>query len=636
MTVWGQVARTGLGGLRRLALGGLVASLVLLAGPAAAADDGQWKITRYDVTIDVDDRGNGDVVIDFDYDFSGRPGRGPTMTIPLRMETDQPGTLRRYHVSDLSAESLTGAPDTLHRDWSDDTLSLRIGAVSRSDITGVHRYVVRYHVLGMINPASERTGGYDALYWNVLGTASTIPVSNASVTVRGVADVVDARCFAGPAGGDAPCSSVTVTDGAAIATQDHLEPGEPFTIDAVWPGETMPWATMYLEDDDRPGDPFGFGTVWTVGLATLIVVGWIGWLLWRLRTRGRDEMFVGLTPGVKPSRPDDATVGPRDRRLPVAVQFQPPSGVRPGEAGTVLDEKADLVDVVATVVDLAVRGFLSITEIPGRRAGAKAIDWRLTRGDAPLRGLATYERILLDGLFHRRDSVLLSALSATFAGTTERVRAQLYRSVVDRKWFAEDPSSVRSGWRVSGGIAMGVGIFGMMGAFWPIPRVDGLALVPIALMVVGLAQILLAPFAPARTARGTAVLTQVLGFKLYLETAEADTLRFEDEEGDVFSRYLPYAIVFGVADRWTALFAGLAEKGQVAEPPAWYEGAAGLTAFWAAPAAFSSAVASFTESSSSALSKPEPSTSGSSGGSSYGGGGGSSGGGGGGGGVGGW
>ena len=52
-----------------------------------------------------------------------------------------------------------------------------------------------------------------------------------------------------------------------------------------------------------------------------------------------------------------------------------------------------------------------------------------------------------------------------------------------------------------------------------------------------------------RTAVGRAWTDQVEGFRLYLTTAEADQLRFEEGE-DIFSKYLPWAVLFGEADRW--------------------------------------------------------------------------------------
>ena len=52
----------------------------------------------------------------------------------------------------------------------------------------------------------------------------------------------------------------------------------------------------------------------------------------------------------------------------MAVQYEPPGGMTPAEAGTLLDERADMRDVMATLVDLAVRGYLRIEEQGGATA----------------------------------------------------------------------------------------------------------------------------------------------------------------------------------------------------------------------------------------------------------------------------
>ncbi len=66
-----------------------------------------------------------------------------------------------------------------------------------------------------------------------------------------------------------------------------------------------------------------------------------------------------------------------------------------------------------------------------------------------------------------------------------------------------------------------------------------------------------------RTAEGRAVCDQVEGFQTYLATAEADQLRFEEGE-DIFSRYLPWAIIFELADRWAKICADLVRDGPAA------------------------------------------------------------------------
>ena len=122
------------------------------------------------------------------------------------------------------------------------------------------------------------------------------------------------------------------------------------------------------------------------------------------------------------------------------------------------------------------------------------------------------------------------------------------------------------------------------------------------------------------------MLVQAEGFKQYLTTAEADQIRFE-EGIDVFSRYLPYAVVFGVAERWAKLFEQLAAQGRYT-PTDWYVGYGTFNGLH-----FASAMNSLNASLSSSMMSSvaaSASTSGSSGGSGFSGGGGFGGGGGGG------
>jgi uncharacterized membrane protein len=144
----------------------------------------------------------------------------------------------------------------------------------------------------------------------------------------------------------------------------------------------------------------------------------------------------------------------------------------------------------------------------------------------------------------------------------------------------------------------------------------GWGIVGLGVILLGIAGFVFAGRMPARTAAGTAVLDQAKGFRLYLTTAEADQLRFEEGE-DLFSRYLPYAIVFGVAERWAKIFADLAARGHDVPEPGWYSGPyVGVAAFYGA-GGFTSSLDSFSSATSAAMTA---SSSGSSGGSGFGGG----------------
>ena len=76
-----------------------------------------------------------------------------------------------------------------------------------------------------------------------------------------------------------------------------------------------------------------------------------------------------------------------------------------------------------------------------------------------------------------------------------------------------------------------------------------------------------------RTALGRAWTDQVEGFRTYIATAEADQLQFEEGE-DIFSKYLPWAVLFGLAERWVRVCEQAIALGRLRQPDAsWYGGA---------------------------------------------------------------
>ena len=281
----------------------------------------------------------------------------------------------------------------------------------------------------------------------------------------------------------------------------------------------------------------------------------------RTRRSRRDQVYLGLTPGVVPAPNQEVSVGYASQDAPVAVRFNPPDGARPGELGTLLDATADNSDVTATIIDLAVRGHLQITQ-----TGKK--DWtftRLRRSD----DLADYESGLLSKLFSSGSTVTTDELrKPEHAGVLTDARTALHRRVAtELGWFTRNPATVR-GLVIAAGVALiaaGVGLGLLLGTF-------GWGLVGAAGVLVGVVVLILNNRFGSRTATGSAVLAQTKGFELYLRTAEADQIKFE-EGIDVFSRYLPYAIMFGVAERWTKVFEELAAAGRYTfDTGYWYVG----------------------------------------------------------------
>ena len=162
--------------------------------------------------------------------------------------------------------------------------------------------------------------------------------------------------------------------------------------------------------------------------------------------------------------------------------------------GTLVDEVANTLDITATIVDLAVRGYLRIDEIPEKGWFGKP-DWTLTKlKDAD--DLLPYERSLFDGLFRSGYEVKLSDLRNTFATRLAKVQDALYDDVVQKGWFVGRPDKVRLRWRITGvvSLVLGIAVVVLLAAF------THLALVAVPIVVGGLLLLVGAGRMPRRTA----------------------------------------------------------------------------------------------------------------------------------------
>lgn len=291
-----------------------------------------------------------------------------------------------------------------------------------------------------------------------------------------------------------------------------------------------------------------------------------------------DEIFEGVTPGVIPPQPESA---PRTRVKgdpeyvgEIAVAFAPPQGLRPGLVGTVVDGSVDSRDLTATFVDLAVRGHLKITAVPADKAPSadrvrfarrpetepRKVDWVLERSaDLAYDSLDSTESRLLDAVFHAGPAARMSQLDRVALQAMRETQVEFYREVVRRRWYPRHPQQKGAG---VGCAVIGVGV--VLAVLFVLVRHTPAGIVS-ALLVLG-ASLLLTRYLRGRTPRtaeGTAVRIQALGFKKYLATAEADQFKFEEAAG-IFGRYLPYAMVFGVAQHWSKVFGEVAKSAEQA------------------------------------------------------------------------
>jgi len=531
--------------------------LGLLTAPRAVADSSDDSINRYDVTADAAGDGTTSVTLDFDFDFGGDEGHGPYITLPLRQEMENdPDHWRMLDVTVGAVTSPSGASADVQTEIDDGNLLIRVGDENKT-WTGVQSYRIQYTIRGLIAPEQAQSG-LDEFNWNVIGGSWEVPIRDISVKVTGPAAVTKAQCFIGD-GLTTSCDSAKPDGNGATFTQSSVPEESPLQVVAGFPAGTFVGAEARLEKRYWIGNMFPVTPI-TAGIAAVLTAVGLGALLHRTRRGARDEVYLGLTPGVVPAAGQQATVGRGAADVPVAVAFTPPRGARPGEIGVLVDSTANNVDITATMIDLAVRGHLRI-EQQGKK------DWNFVQ----LHGtdeLNAYESYLLSQLFQHGPEVTTDELKdRDYSSVLEGTRERLYTRVTDDlQWFSRDPNKVR-GFAIVGGIGLiiaGIGLGFALGFV-------GFGLIGIAGVICGIAMLILSNRFGARTATGSAVLAQAKGFELYLTTAEAEQIKFE-EGIDVFSRYLPYAIVFGVAERWARIFQQLAAQGRYVSDPSWYVG----------------------------------------------------------------
>ncbi len=283
--------------------------------------------------------------------------------------------------------------------------------------------------------------------------------------------------------------------------------------------------------------------VFIVGMAALLVGGIVALLvLWYVRGR-------------------DPAIDPVAEYIP-----EPPDDLPPGAAGTLLDERADHQDVVATLLGLARHGAIQIHEIQPESGRRRAqVDYELEIVD-PTATKSRLEQDLLKALFAGAPEVgkraLLGDVKGRFDAQERYIKADLYQELVDRKYFTRSPEDTRAAWRrlswfgMIGSIVLGVIVWQITDAFALLPTV--------AAVFVWIGMIRMSKSMPQKTRHGAERAAHWRAFRTYLQSIE----KHEDlaEARSLFDRYLSYAVAFGLEKKWLTTFAAAGVSS-----PGWFD-----------------------------------------------------------------
>ena len=515
-------------------------TLLLLARAVPAAAERTLVIERFDATIDV--AADGTIVVEETIRprFTGS-WNGIYRTIPIEYRTPQGlnYTLR------LDIESITddaGAALKYESSRVRHYRKLKIWVPGAQDATRTVR--LRYRVRNALRFFDE----HDELYWNVTGDEWDVPIESASADVRLPAGVsgLRATAFRGAYGSTAQAAADIAPGEVRVATTTGLGLHEGLTVVIGW----NPGVVQRPSAGERAA-----GLVYSnlpLVIPPLVFVG----MFYVWYKRGRDPQLA-----------------------PLVTRYEPPDGMTPAELGTLVDGKPDMRDLTATIVDLAVRGYLHIkqTETEGFLGffASKDYQFALTKPRSEWDRLKTHESDLLTAMFEgTADEVHLSDLKNKFYKRLPGLRNGLYSGLVDGGFYTRRPDRVRSFFIVVGCLV------GLLLAWASSGLMNLLGMQPAAAIVAGILSgliiVLFGFVMPARTVRGTRELEKVLGFQEFLSRVEADRLDRVVKTPEMFEKFLPFAMALGVEDNWARAFEGIYQQ-----PPQWYTGPAGMPGFHA-------------------------------------------------------
>ncbi|HEY3561892.1 MAG TPA: DUF2207 domain-containing protein [Kribbella sp.] len=390
-------------------------------------------------------------------------------------------------------------------------------------------------------------------------TGISLPIQNVN-TVFSVPEVSHVACFAGPVNSNVPCTIAQIGETAGPTfSQTDLPPGNTVKMVVGFPKDQIA-ANSIVEYRHTFKRAFSTDAAQLITALLVLLLGAIA-LFALYRLRGRDQ--------VDPRRVVPASLF--SLGTDARIDFTPPSDLRPGEVGTLIDERIDPVDVTATIIDLAVRGHLTIIELDHSTEYARP-DWELRRvSNAPSEELQRYENVLIRAIFGDADSVLVSELGKQVRANLAQVQDALYDGVVKRGWFTERPDRTRSLWTTIGIATTVVGFIATV----LLALLSTWGLLGLAITLVGVGLLVVGRHMPAKAPAAGRVLGQVAAIRGELLEMDVSELP-NDQHAELCSRALPYAVVLGGSERWIdALVATDTTPDETDEGFPWYRGPSG-------------------------------------------------------------
>ncbi len=502
--------------------------LVLLPFSARAE-----SISNFSTKIQVLPNAEIKVVETISYDFGALSRHGIFRYIPIKYKRS--GGNYTIKIRDISVTDQAGRPYKYSVSYPGENIEIKIGDPD-STISGEHTYVLGYTVKKAINYFTD----HDELYWNVTGNGWPVEISNASAEVwmpqNTDMEKVIYECFFGVVGASASCISKDKQDIVSFS-QENLNVGEGLTVVLGFPKGVVSQPSAMQNILEVIKDNY----MLSLPLFALF------FMLWLWSKKGRDPKISTIVP-----------------------EYEAPDSLTPAEVGVLADEKADNKDISAELINLAVLGYIKITQTEKKILGLfTSTEYSLELLKPTDEHLTPLQAKFIEGVFGKvllpLPKVLLSSLETEFYKDLEKLKDIAYGSMVSKEYFLSQPDKTRRWYQVLAGICFFIGVLMVIwqqNVYWLVGMAGA-----------GLVVFVFSFFMPKKTLKGAEVKAKVLGLKLYLSVAEKDRIDFHnapEKTPEKFEKLLPFAMALGVETQWAKKFEGI-----YTQPPGWFSGTSG-------------------------------------------------------------
>lgn len=526
----------------------------LLPTGLLAHGGGIEHIQSFHSDITVSHQNQLDITETIIYDFGDNFHHGIYRYIPI----SAPATSEKsYYISyDFRDVLMDNAPVKVSEEGDFNKAIIKIGDPNAT-ITGVHTYQIRY----TLSPVVIKNDKGAFLNLDITGNDWQVAIEEASAVVHleDGAALSHTACFGGAFASTESNCQVTGNNIRA----NNLLIGQGLTLNAYLPDG---YVAKYLEPTYLPRFNW-WQWLLIVGVPLLIFTALLVMLLRWVQERRRKS------------------------RQTIIPQYEAPDQLTPAEIGFLHDDKASVVEITATLIDLAVRGYIRIVQAESKSLFKKA-KYRLDQLKN-FSGANDYETALLNAVFAGES--LLATTKIVDKGKAVNVMQSVNVDDIDKYQMAIVIVGIKKT------LKKRLSAKGYYGITQVEPNLISKAI-----------------DGGNISDKGAVEWAKVEGLKLYLGVAEKDRLKFTDapeRTPERFNKLLPYAVALGVEKEWAKQF----EDIDMAGHDGWYSSSLGT---WTAFSLASDLSSGFSASISSSAS--HASSSGGSSGGGFGGGGGGS------------